>query len=466
MRPSEVNLAQLAGEVALLRDEIAQLSAAFSSQQHDQALNPTGNHNIPPEWPFKVRNVLQALQPGSRAFVGALEQVKALSWLIRHGHEDHVQRVCQLLRVPKHYVLFRNSHLLSKAAQYGRLTILQFFCLHFSLNEKDKTADTLDSKNNCYSAKAWYRAPMLQAVSNGHLDIVHYMFESFPYVKTETSDYYFGLFDSYPDVLVQKAAENSHLEVLSFLISSLIPTAENEINWYNLLTNAVKGGSMPVVNFILKQGMVHYPTAGALYICSERGRLDMLQCLLEQLGVTTLKNEITNTVVSRAARYGHLHILQFLDNKFTLSVDNARANNNEALRDCAAAGHVEVLKYLHERFGLNRNDARAKHNEALRVAAENGHLDTVQYLHTAFRLAPRDVRDKKCWAVRCAKTVQVAAYLYEEMGLTHTDASGILKYYGPCTKYGRIANEEIKEYLRQKLATPAEIQSDPCCIVS
>lgn len=42
---------------------------------------------------------------------------------------------------------------------------------------------------------------------------------------------------------------------------------------------------------------------------------------------------------------------------------------------------LSVVKYLHTWFGLSVADARANDNVALRWASKNGHLPVVQYLH-------------------------------------------------------------------------------------
>ena len=62
-----------------------------------------------------------------------------------------------------------------------------------------------------------------------------------------------------------------------------------------------------------------------------------------------------------------------------LTVVDARAKTNYALRWAAYKGHVEVLIFLKE-WGLTATDARANYNFALSNAARNGHVEVLRFL--------------------------------------------------------------------------------------
>lgn len=110
---------------------------------------------------------------------------------------------------------------------------------------------------------------------------------------------------------------------------------------------------------------------------------------------------------------------------FGLTAQDARANNNFALRKAAENGHVEVLTCLHDAFGLSADDAQADGNYALRMAAYNGHLEVLEYLHDTFGLTADDARDNNNWALRLAAKnghLEVLKYLHDAFGLTADDA--------------------------------------------
>ena len=65
-----------------------------------------------------------------------------------------------------------------------------------------------------------------------------------------------------------------------------------------------------------------------------------------------------------------IEVLKFLHNTFGLTADDARADDNYALRLAAENGHLEELSCLHDTFGLTDVDARAGDNYALRLSAE------------------------------------------------------------------------------------------------
>lgn len=72
--------------------------------------------------------------------------------------------------------------------------------------------------------------------------------------------------------------------------------------------------------------------------------------------------------------YGHLQVAQWLHNIFSLTPDEARAHNNDALYWACANGHLNVGRWLHTTFGLTATDARTRHNQILFMACEGGRM--------------------------------------------------------------------------------------------
>ena len=61
------------------------------------------------------------------------------------------------------------------------------------------------------------------------------------------------------------------------------------------------------------------------------------------------------------------------------------------LHDSCYYGHVEIVKWLTSHFNLSPEDARADDNYALRWSCANGHLDVAQWITSHFKLSLDDV---------------------------------------------------------------------------
>jgi hypothetical protein len=107
-------------------------------------------------------------------------------------------------------------------------------------------------------------------------------------------------------------------------------------------------------------------------------------------------------VLRWAAENGHLKVVQYLCEKFQLTIQDVRSCINEALRLAAFRGHLPVVQYLCEKFQLTIQDVRSLDNWALVWAAQNGHLPVVQYLCETYSLTIEDVRARNNEALRLA----------------------------------------------------------------
>jgi hypothetical protein len=121
--------------------------------------------------------------------------------------------------------------------------------------------------------------------------------------------------------------------------------------------------------------------------------------------------------------HGHLPVVQYLCEKFQLTIQDVRSRDNEALRYAAFYGNLPVVKYLCEyRDRDNRQltiqDVRSEDNEALRYAALNGHLPVVVYLceypdRENRQLTIQDVRSRDNEALRYGAS-SVVQYLRQK----------------------------------------------------
>lgn len=67
-----------------------------------------------------------------------------------------------------------------------------------------------------------------------------------------------------------------------------------------------------------------------------------------------------------------------------LTADDARAQDNYALRWACEHGHLHVARWLYKTFRLTADDACAHYNYALNEAIYNDHKCVVQWLCTTF----------------------------------------------------------------------------------
>lgn len=100
---------------------------------------------------------------------------------------------------------------------------------------------------------------------------------------------------------------------------------------------------------------------------------------------------------------GHLAVAQWLADRFGLTAEDAKYNNNYAFRGACMNGHLAVAQWLVERFHLTAEDAKSGNNEAFRGACRNGHLAVAQWLAKCFSLTAEDARSENNYAFRWAR---------------------------------------------------------------
>jgi hypothetical protein len=83
-------------------------------------------------------------------------------------------------------------------------------------------------------------------------------------------------------------------------------------------------------------------------------------------------------------------VLRVLKDEFGLGADDARANDNYALRTAARKGHTGVLLVLKREFELTADDARALDYDALRMAAQYGHTGVLLVLRREWHVTVED----------------------------------------------------------------------------
>jgi hypothetical protein len=113
-------------------------------------------------------------------------------------------------------------------------------------------------------------------------------------------------------------------------------------------------------------------------LCAERGALASL-CLWVRWGGVD-PSAADNQALRKAARNGHLGVVQYLCALPLVRGVDPGAADNKALRWAAAGGYLPVVQYLCALPPARGVDPGAPDNEVLWEAARYGHLPVVQYL--------------------------------------------------------------------------------------
>ena len=130
-------------------------------------------------------------------------------------------------------------------------------------------------------------------------------------------------------------------------------------------------------------------------------------------------------MLSQACKTGNLTLVQWIVETFEIT-DEVFYRNNLPLRNACCGGHIEIARFLAEKFALTLEDARSDENAPLRGAACGGHFAVVQWLCSAFALTGVDVRSRGNYAFRFACAggyLDVAIFLADAYAMTNADAS-------------------------------------------
>jgi len=154
--------------------------------------------------------------------------------------------------------------------------------------------------------------------------------------------------------------------------------------------------------------------------------LDALKWLTSYFGLTVEDARLNNNKALRwAARNGHLDMCQWLATHFQLTTKDAQSSENYALRWAARCGHLGMCQWLVSYFGLTAEDARSCDNFALRWAAKNNHLGMCKWLATHFQLTTKDARSCDNFAIRFAQKRVLRKWLKTHFDLDFEDTDDV-----------------------------------------
>ena len=177
-----------------------------------------------------------------------------------------------------------------------------------------------------------------------------------------------------------KAGEGNLAVVKLFVAAGM--SVETKVSGYTVLGNAIWGGSLSVVQYLVGQGANVNATmiAGgtALQMAAVYDRLDIVKYLVGQGASLTATDNRGWTALHRAAQEDRLDIVKYLvgQGASLTATDN---DGRTPLHGAARSGHLAVVQYLVGQgasLTATDNDGRTP----LHGAARSGHLAVVQYL--------------------------------------------------------------------------------------
>jgi hypothetical protein len=108
--------------------------------------------------------------------------------------------------------------------------------------------------------------------------------------------------------------------------------------------------------------------------------LDVLRCLVNELGADVNKAVEGNTPLRMAVQNNHLGVVECLVKELRADVNQVNDTGATALLKAVQQGHLAVVECLVKELGANVNHAASCGSTALHVAAENGNLAVVRCL--------------------------------------------------------------------------------------
>jgi hypothetical protein len=155
--------------------------------------------------------------------------------------------------------------------------------------------------------------------------------------------------------------------------------------------------------------------------------LHVVQWLFSKFTLTTAESY---DALLEACAGGHLEIVKWLYTIPKLTAETIGSRDHGTLREACAGGHIPLARWLTNTFSLTAQDARAGNNFIMRVACSQGCLRIIQWLHQTFDLGPNDINaNDNCalkWAF-CIGYSHVLQWICCTSGLTTSDIKAATK---------------------------------------
>ncbi|EGG22049.1 hypothetical protein DFA_01938 [Cavenderia fasciculata] len=284
-----------------------------------------------------------------------------------------------------------NSHVLDDVSEAGHLDILQY--LHNRYRDTivaSTNAMCLASQKGYLNIVQWLHANRLEGTTkravveaslNGHLSILKWLieirkennyshnnalFNAARYGHLDVVKYLHGIgLTGITTSPMDYACENNHLDIVKFLRENRTEGCSDlSIDW------AAENGHAEMVEYLLTNKLVERFSKESCLIAATRGHYKVIQLLHQYQSTCNLVdfNPFTPKVLDKAAKNGHLNIVQYL-------IEHRKeGGTSKAIDSSSKAGHYEIVKYLIDKsFPCTF--------KASRMASFNGHLSIIELLH-------------------------------------------------------------------------------------
>ena len=232
------------------------------------------------------------------------------------------------------------------------------------------------------------------ACLSGNLTLVEFIVNNCNITKDDVHDNNF--------TVLEHLAHDGFYDILVYLIERFSFTS-SEINKGFVFGNACGKNAKIVEYCILKYGVSAFMDMlpGCFGTACEYGRMDVVLLLIEKFNITPEIVKHDNNYAFRCAcENGHLYVAKFLYNKYNITKEDARMSsfinndNNYALRGACIEGHLDVVVWLVCTFSFKAKDFtpmecfiskdNTEFRSVLELVASNGHLNVIKYMLNGF----------------------------------------------------------------------------------
>lgn len=190
------------------------------------------------------------------------------------------------------------------------------------------------------------------ASKSGHVNVIEFIRELYPYSTLSCN------------LLLERRASKGYVYTFRYIEEygyNRMPTSEF---WSKIAINAVRGGHLPILEYMEKEGYNLFANHQKLYYhAARKNYMNIILYLKERCGW----HEI---VCTTAAARGNMKLLQF-------SRENGCPFTQCTVIFAAKYGHLSILIYLCENIPIDLTN-----KEPLYFAIREGHMDCVEYLHS------------------------------------------------------------------------------------
>ena len=250
-----------------------------------------------------------------------------------------------------------------------------------------------------------YKKAMDIAIINGHLELSKYIYNiytnrfdnedcfNFRVISTAISSGNLSLVEwlddkckyySYKETWI--AAKNGNDEILHWLLNNrnsetvitknltpIYSIYSVETNIDKTLVYACDGGHLSIVKFLCKNTTDSKILQEGVNMASLNGHIDIINYLdnfYKDTNKNSYKNIYSKSVLTYAAKGGHLNIIKFIQKKSK----STKISNKNAMDYAALNGYLHIIEWLHN----NRNEGCSI--AALYNACKKGHFNIVKWL--------------------------------------------------------------------------------------